>query len=352
MDQGHALAQPRHGRSAEQRTKGRHSTLELFATAPELELVQSSANAYEQCSQYRRTVALVQLPGGNSYAVDVFRVTGGGRHDYGLNSNGATFSAGDLALSPEDGLITIGSLKWGVSNLKIAEPTGPWHVTWTNEDVNLDAWSASPIDRLVIGDAPGWRTYKGTELNAPPITQILAERSGEDLDSLFATVMAPWQGEQSPIVSVREVRPDDSGAVAVVVEMADRTDWIISALDDEPRTYGPVTMTGRCGFVSLHTDDSVRAMYLHEGTSLSVGDESVELAEARVTRQVASIDDRTITLTEPLPEDLMAEGAYVRGAGTGWEIESAEGSTLTVREYPLIPLEDVTIAMSAWREAR
>ena len=164
--------------------------------------------------------------------------------------------------------------------------------------------------------------------------------------------MAPWQGEQSPIVSVREVRPDDSGAVAVVVEMADRTDWIISALDDEPRTYGPITMTGRFGFVSLHDDGSARAMYLHEGTSLRVGDDSVELAEARVTRQVASIDDRTITLTEPLPEGLMAQGAYVRGAGTGWEIDRAEGAEVTVREYPLIPLEEVTIAMSASREMR
>ena len=45
-------------------------------------------------------------------------------------------------------------------------------------------------------------------------------------------------------------------------------------------------------------------------------------------------------------------GAYVGGAGTGWEIERAEGSTIEVREYPLIPLEDVTIAMSAWRGAR
>lgn len=334
-------------------TTDRHSVLEMFAVAPEIELVQaSSPNAYEQCSQYRRTVALVRLPGDNSYAVDIFRVTGGNEHLYGLNSNGSEFSAGDLQLTPEDGMITIGSYRWGLTNLKVARPEAPWRVTWTNEDVRLDAWSASPIDRLVIGDAPGWRTYKGTELNAPPITQILAERSGEGVDSIFATVIAPWEGERSPILSLREVRPDESGAVAVVVEMADRTDWIISALDDEPRSYGAVEMAGRFGFVSLGGDGSARALYLHEGALLRADGQAIELADARITRAVASVDGRTMTLAEPLPEGLVLEGAYARGGGTGWEIESASGRTITVREYPLIPLEDVTIAMSAWREAR
>ncbi|MFW6438349.1 MAG: hypothetical protein ACOCZ7_04970, partial [Armatimonadota bacterium] len=335
-----------------QRTKGRHSELELFATAPEIELVQATApSAYEQCSQYRRTVALVRLPGGNSYAADIFRVTGGGEHHYGLHSNGDGFDAGDFALAAADGMLTIGSYKWGVSNLQVAQPDGPWHVTWANDGVNLDAWSASPIDRLVVGDAPGWRTYKGDQLNAPPITQILAERSGEDLASLFATVIAPWKDERSPIVSVREVRPDESGAVAMVVEMADRTDWIISALDDARRSYGPVQMAGRFGFVSLRGDGSVRALYLHEGTSLAVGDKGVELAEARITRAVASVEDRTITLAEALPEGLTLTGAYVRGGGTGWEIENAAGNTITVREYPVIEMDEVTIAMSAWRRA-
>jgi hypothetical protein len=335
-----------------QLTSGRHSLLEHFAAAPELELVQASApSAYEQCSQYRRTVALVRLPGGNSYAADIFRVTGGSEHHYGLHSNGSGFDAHDLALTPTEGMLTIGSYQWGVSDLQEARPDELWRVTWTNDDVKLDAWSASPIDRLAIGDAPGWRTYRGDQLDAPPITQIMAERSGEDLDSLFATVIAPWQGTAAPIHSVREVRPDDSGAVAMVVEMDDRTDWIISALDDEPRSYGPVQMTGRFGFISLREDGSVRALYLHEGTSLTVGGAGIALEQPRISREVTSVDGRTMTLAEPLPEGFTLKGAYVRGAGTGWEIESATEDTITVRDYPLVALEEVTIPMSAWRGA-
>jgi hypothetical protein len=331
-----------------QRTKARHSVLEMFDASPGVELVQASApSAYDQCSQYRRTVALVKLPGGNSYAADIFRVTGGSEHHYGLNSNGSGFEEHGLATAPEDGMITIGSYDWGVSNLKVAQPEDAWRVTWTNEDVKMDAWSASPIDRLVIGDAPGWRTYRGSHLDAPPITQILAERTGEDLDSLFATVIAPWRGEASPIRSVREVRPDDSGAVAVVVETDGRTDWIISALDDELRSYGPIEMAGRFGVASLGDDGSIAGLYLHEGTLLRVGERALELPEARISREVASVDGRTITLAQPLPEGLTLKGAYVRAGETGWEIESAEGTTITVRDYPLTDLEQITIAMTA-----
>ncbi|MGC9317410.1 MAG: heparinase II/III domain-containing protein [Armatimonadota bacterium] len=330
-----------------QLSQGRHSALELFAAAPGIEVVQASANAYEQCSQYRRTCALVQLPGDRSYAVDIFRVTGGDLHQWCLNSNGDQFELHGLELTPRDGKIS-----W-MENLRVARPAGTWRATWHNEGVKLDAWMPTPIDRLIIADAPGWRTYKGYDLNAAPITEILAERAGEALDSTFTAVLAPWEGEGSPIASVREVTPtgDESGAVAVVVERAGGTDWIISALDDQPRSYGPVEMAGRFGFVSLDADGRVRAMYLLEGTRLSVGEEAIELPQARIERQVASVDGRTVTLAEPLPAEVDLAGAYVTGGITGWEIESAEGRTITVRDYPAQPCDRVIVPMSAWRQA-
>ena len=332
-----------------QQRQGRTSTVELFGAAPGIEVVQSSANAYEQCSQYRRTVALVQLPGDNSYAVDIFRVTGGNLHQWTLNSNGSDFTLHDQPLTAEEGVITIGSLRWGLENLRVARPQTPWRGTWTNEHVRLDVLMPSPADRVVVADAPGWRSYRGDQLHAPPITQVLAERSGEALDSVFAAVLAPWEGEASPIISVREVRPDDSGAVAVVVEVADRTDWLLSALDDQPRSYEGIEMTGRLGFVSFDAAGALRAMYLHEGTLLRAGDEAIELAEARVECAVTAVDGLTLTLAQPVPADLTLPGAHLLGAGTGWEIARAEGRSISVRDYPLVPLESVTVAMSAWR---
>lgn len=334
---------------ANQLSGGRHSTLELFADAPEVEVVQASANAYEQCSQYRRTVAQVSLGGDECYAVDIFRVTGGDLHQWGLNCNGDGFELHDLPLEPADD-----EMQW-LENLRAAEPDGAWRATWTNEDVRLDAWMPTPIDRLIVADAPGWRTYKGYDLNAPPITQVLAERTGEAPEvqstshSIFTAVLAPWQGEQAPVRSVREVRPDDSGAVAVVIEREGRTDYVISALDDEGRQYGPVEMAGRFGFVSLDAAGQARAMYLLEGTRLAAGGEALELPRARLELEVASVEGRTMRLVEPLPDGLDLRGAYVRDGMTGWEIERAQGHTIVVRDYPLQPCERAEVSMSAGR---
>lgn len=339
---------------ANQRNAPRQSTLELFAAAPEIEVVQASANAYEQCSQYRRTTALVQLPGDQSYAVDIFRVTGGALHQYTLNSNGSEFALADLPTQPEEGMISPGGLRWGLTNLRVARPTETWRGTWRHDEVALDVLMATPLDRLVVADAPGWRTNKGSDLHAPPITQIVAERAGENLDSTFCAVLAPWEGEASPVLSMREVRPDpdDGTAVAVVVELeGGRTDWIISALDDEPRSYGPVTMAGRFGFVSLGADGSLRAAYLHEGTSLQVNGDGLALEAPRVTRVVTDIDDRTIALAAPLPEGLVLAGAYVLAGETGYEVESATPTTITVRDYPVAECDEVVIPMAAWRGA-
>jgi len=333
--------------AANQIGKDRHSTLELFAVAPQVEVVQASANAYEQCSQYRRTCALVQLPGDNSYAVDIFRVSGGDLHHYCLNSNGDAFDLHDLPLTPEEGMITVGNLRWGLTNLRVARPETTWRGTWHNEGVFLDAWMPGEIDRLIVADAPGWRSYKGDELHAPPITQIVAERAGEGLESTFTAVLAPWAGERSPIVSVREVRPD-AAAVAVVIELHDRTDWVVSALDDAPRNYGPVEMAGRFGFVSLDTEGEVRAAYLLEGTGLSAHGVSLTQEEPRIECRVAGVNGRTIKLAEALPDGLALQGTYVLDGTTGYEIDRADGTEVAVREYPVQPCEHVFIPMSAW----
>ncbi len=326
---------------ANQITSNRHSTLEMFASLPGVEVVQASANAYEQCSQYRRTTALIQLPGDTCYAVDIFRVTGGDLHQYGLNADSGEFTLHELASSPVDG--TISYLK----NLRAAEPDDAWRGTWQLEDgAAMDVWMPSPIDRLIVADAPGWRTYRGTELHAPPITQILAERSGEALDSVFTAAIVPHIDGDTPVRSVREVRPDD-GAVAIVVELADRTDWIISALDDEPRSYGQVEMAGRFGLVSFDASGEVRAMHIVDGTRLAAGETELMMPQPRLTLEVTAAAGRSFTLAQPLPHGLNLRGSYAMGGTTGWEIESAAGRTITVRDYPVQPCEELTIPLVA-----
>lgn len=208
-----------------------------------------------------------------------------------------------------------------------------------------------PLDRLLVTDAPGWRSYKGDQLSAPPITEALAERRAEaDLRSVYTAVMAPFKGETCPVRSIRRVtpEPDTNGAVAVAVELADRTEYVISALDDEPRTYGPVRMAGRFGMASVGGDGSLLCAYLLDGTELSCGDRTVTLGRARVARGIVSVDGRTVELEQPLDGEGPPAGAYLLTGGTGFETEAVQGTRLTVRDYPFVGGEELTIPSSVW----
>ncbi len=337
---------------ANQQRQDRHSTLELFGTAPGIEVTQARANAYDQCDRYQRTCALVQLPEGGTYTVDFFRVNGGKLHQYGFQCNGELI---DLTAPPPQ---PVGDeIKW-LSNLRGSEPAGPFTCTWTYQDINMDLTVVSPIHRLLIADAPGWRSDRGSELNAPPIQQIFAERTaeaaGQDrLKSDYAAVMVPYQGEASPVQSARLLElEEETGALAVVVELGDRSDYIISCPDEDEHRYGPVTMSGHFGFVSLSREGEVLQAYLLDGTRLSCGATEIELPQATIALKVASVEDRTYHLEDSVPEQVAAAGAYLLAADTGYEIESTTVNSITVRDYPASECDHVFILNSAWVEMK
>ena len=145
-------------------------------------------------------------------------------------------------------------IKW-LSNLRASCPTQPFTTTWEHEGVRMDLMVLNPIHRLLIADAPGWRSDKGRELNALPIQQVFAERTakvsgGDRLTSNYAAVMVPYRSARPPVRSARLLEVDDDrDALAAVVELDGRTDYIISSLDQSRRQYGPVAMTGHFGFV-------------------------------------------------------------------------------------------------------
>lgn len=59
--------------------------LHSFGDGPFARSIDVSAQAYSQCSQYRRTMVMVDTGDDSSYTVDFFRVTGGRQHDYVLH---------------------------------------------------------------------------------------------------------------------------------------------------------------------------------------------------------------------------------------------------------------------------
>ena len=108
-----------------QNAKQRRSRLELFGTSPGVEVIQASADAYAECSEYRRTCALVRLPEGGNYVVDLFRVQGGRLHQYGLNCNGRFLGLDGVEPVPIDEQI-----RWLANLRAVQKPPEVWNAAW------------------------------------------------------------------------------------------------------------------------------------------------------------------------------------------------------------------------------
>jgi hypothetical protein len=108
-----------------------------------------------------------------------------------------------------------------------------------------------------------------------------------------------------------------------------------------------VTLAGSFGFVSTDLRGKVIQSFLLDGTELSCGGMKTRLPEGRMTFAVASVSGRTFQLKEPLPRNRKLEGCCLLAAGTGYEIESAAGKFITVRDYPATECSEVCVLFSA-----
>ena len=351
------------------------SNLELFGVAPGIEVVQASGhNVYPQCDEYRRTTAQVKRSDGHTYMVDFFRVRGGENHKYCFNSNGQMVGMQPSQPAPESVELPEPWDEWAytgwVKNPRSVIPESPYTFNWKSGDVGLDLLllnDRSTIDRILIVDAPGWRHQRPEEeLMKPPIQQIMAEHrrsSGDVLVTQFAAVAVPYQDGESPVLGARLLENDpETGAMAVEVRLAGRTDVIVSTRDQVQRQYGPVTVAGEFAFVSSDPNGVLIQGYLMKGTRLVFGKTETELAEAQTVLSVDSVSGRTYHLSEPIPTGMAERGAYLLASGppgtfknpdgaspvTGFEIESATDRAITVRDYPAVACDRITLLHSRW----
>ncbi|MBT5873002.1 MAG: hypothetical protein HOH43_06250, partial [Candidatus Latescibacteria bacterium] len=255
-----------------QKEAPRDATLEIFGRGPEIEVVQAASSAYAQCDIYRRTTALVSLPGQSSYVIDIFKVRGGSTHHYGFHANGRMIRPDrdhGRGLRTAEDLPAIWN-RWVDDTVEL-DSLPENRATWEHEGIRLDLILLSDHDRVLIGDAPGWRNCAGNQANASPIHHLLAEkRQVETSRSDFVSVMAPYPGVKCPVQRAELMCVDEkSGALMIKVELEDRTDYLVSAPDYADRTYGEIQMTGRFGFISTGKDGTPLSAYLLDGLRLS-----------------------------------------------------------------------------------
>ena len=340
----------------DQETRACGSNLELFGVALGVEVVQASGvNVYPQCEVYRRTCALIQAPGEQMYVVDLFRVRGGRTHQYCFHCNGSPAGMKPAEPAPQP----VGMAEaWGtwLDDPQAVASEGPCTFSWRFREVGLDLVLLNTSDRIVLADAPGWRVGNPAELAKPPVRQVLAEcratTPDEDLSTQYAALIVPYLVEGSPVIAAKVLEDDpDTGVLAIEVQLHGRTDYIVSSLDQRQRQYGPVSVTGQFAVVSV--DDRGRAIqgYLLNGTRLVCGDLEIDLPEPNTVLKVESVTDRTFHVDQPLPDPAAVPGSYLlagEAPRTGYEVVSAGRDSITVRDYPAVASDEVTVLNSGW----
>jgi len=168
--------------------------------------------------------------------------------------------------------------------------------------------------------------------------------------------MVPYQTLTSPVISARLLANDEkTGAMAIEVRFADRTDYILSTEDQTMRSYGPMKAAGRFALVSLDHKGQVVQAYLLAGTELECGDTKISVPTPSTRLKVKGVSGRTYHLAEPLPPGLVQKSDYLLARGpepldrglprpqTGFEIASVTRDAITVRDYPLVECDEITL---------
>ncbi len=329
----------------------------------------------EGVGDYRRTVALVDLPGGRSYLLDVFRVAGGKQHDLMWHFLGELTKVDGAELGPvQNGSLAGPNIEWeskvGAAGDLVgcgdkppywnAPPgngygflygvrhggsiAGEVRATWT-----IDSTEG---EMLRVHLAP----ESGTELATAKAPGILPEivkpdyailrRRGDSLASAFVSVLEPYRGDPS-ITSVSRLESTSDGAVGVRIESAAGTDYVLSLTNPGPVTFRTtsgesIAFDGQFGFMRIRDGKLVRGV-LVGGKRLEYGSIALTSPAAGFTATVTSIDwgKRAIRLDCQAPADAAGQLVYVSGRGythnSPYEVESVqEGGQVMVLGADLV----------------
>jgi hypothetical protein len=300
------------------RASGAHGgNVQLFVPGPQdVQVMQASQeNAYPGLRTYSREVWMIGcggsgVSGNETYAVDLFRVYGGSRHEYTLNGDAnrdsemeANVPLTDYGryLLPEGTRVTLPTAEqeqgdaegeyYGyiyVQDVRRADiPDGSYEVvlrTAGEANLKLTGFAGSGGTELFIGQAPSLRATrlndKSADNNAEAVRyrmpKLVVRREGNDLHSHFVHVMEPYSdGDDPRIQRVELLQPERSGEgdVAVAVTYCTTTDIILSSPfhQEQPLVVGDMMLTGKFGFIRI-VNGEVTQMRLIGGTSLRKGD--------------------------------------------------------------------------------
>lgn len=270
----------------------------------------------------------------DGYVVDVFRVTGGNRHEYTLGGDAnrdGRFTT-DLPLQPYgDYLLPPGTpVTMPKSENETGSAGGEYYAYMFVQDVSRadlpsDAYrltlkteengteqaklaihgfiDGTGTNEMFIGKAPSLRATRlfGTskDINTEAVKywmpKMVVRSSGSNLTNAFTNVMEPYKGAGPKIESIEKLTPDQGspGDVALRIRYGNTTDIVLSAADPtRTMKVGDMELTGKYGLIRL-VDGAVTKMLLSEGTLLRKGADSVTgagVVQGTVTDVLRKVD--------------------------------------------------------------
>lgn len=336
-----------------------HNTVLVDQTRPELQWVADpkhfddsgqvkmmdveASKVYPQTDLYKRTTAMIRVDDEHSYAVDFFRVKGGNEHLFSFHGAEGDVTTEGLTLTAqtdENGNY-VGS--YAGPNIKFGErPAGDsvagsgyrgpgfhylknvdrdqapdsqfsveWNVkdTWNvygqgagaETDVRLRLTMLGQLDDVALADGIPPQNKPGNPAN---LKYVLAHRTGTNLNSLFASVIEPYNGSRyirsiSP-VSVEangQIIADDIEVKAVKILLENgRTDYVVSSLNPD----AIYTIDGKFqfqGFLGVYSEKDGEPVYGYVNDGTFIGAEDNALVQAETGRVEGTVTDFTKTLS-------------------------------------------------------
>jgi hypothetical protein len=347
----------------------------------------SQDSAYPVTDEYSREPWMIgfgnEADASDGYVVDIFRVSGGNRHEYTLggdaNRDGEFIT--DLPMQPygdyllPEGTDVImpesendtGSAQghyYGyiyVQDVKRAEiPDDTYKITLETEENGTEKAKLSITgfvdagagNELFIGKSPSLRATRlsGTakDINTEAVKywmpKLVVRRSGTDLSSTFINVMEAYEGTGPKIEAVEKLTPEQAvdGDVALQIRYGTTTDIILSSANpDRTLKVGDMELVGKYGMIRMD-NGIVTKMMLSEGSLLRKGNQTVMGAgtiTGTITDVLRKLDgdavDALVTQTT-VPADLVGRTVVVDhpdGKTHGYtiqEIRQDGGNTLIV----------------------
>lgn len=318
-----------------------------------------ASGVYPQTELYRRTTAMIKIDATNSYIVDFFRVKGGHDHHFsfhgaegavcteGLNlarQTAGTYAGPNVGFGQRsDDIEGPGYKGSGFHYLKNVErdlaPGKAFSVDWQiadtwgalpqEEDIRLRLTMLGDFDEVALADGIPPQTQPGNPLS---LRYLIAHRHGRNLNSLFASVIEPYNGQrsltsvESASVYANGVEVNDTEAKAIKVTLMDgRNDYIISALDPHVR-YTIDNKIEFQAFFGLFSEKAGAEVYSYVNEGCYIG--PVNGARRTYAANLSgTIDDfsRTLTINNHIDANMSLNGLAVEQLKGKWIYVTNDG---------------------------